>query len=160
MKTNNLLLAASFIVGSVMALSPIASASAADAMTFHGAICRVFDPAKAGQVQTHHSGVINTSATSSVVVTCPLTRDSTTDINGANVIVKGFRNATAIVPFSCTFISNNINGSTLTSNTQQSVAVGAISLSLNVATSGVNGYYAITCTLPEKSIIRGLVLTE
>jgi len=155
---NNLLLAASLIVGSAMAFSPVNSF--ADVMTFHGSICRVFDPAKAGQVQTHHSGVINTSTTSSVVVTCPLARDLNTDINGANVSVRGTRDASASFPFSCTLVSRNINGDTLASNTLQTSAVGAISLSLNVATSGVNGFYAVACTLPQKSLLKGLVLTE
>lgn len=159
MKNKNVLLTVSLIVASVMAFSP-AAGFAAETLTFNGAICRVFDPTKAGQLQTHHSGAINISTTSSVVVTCPLTRDFTSDVNGANVLVKGFRDSTATVPFSCTLVSRDFNGDTLASSTSQSSGVGVIALSLNVATSGINGNYAVACTLPQKSVLRGITLNE
>lgn len=159
MKNNNLLLAAGLIAGSVVALLPV-TGFAAETLTFNGSICHVFDPAKAAQLQTHYSGAINTSTTSSVVVTCPLTRDFTSDVNGANVLVKAFRDAAATVPLSCTFLSRDFNGNLLTSNTNQTNGVGVVSLSLNVASSGINGFYAVACTLPQKSVLRGITLNE
>lgn len=156
---NNLLLSASLIIGSTMVFSP-ATGFAAETLTFSGAICSVFDPTKAGQVQTHHSGAINTSTVSSVVVTCPLTRDFTSDVNGSNVVVKAFRDSSATVPLSCTLLSRDFNGDLLTSNTNQTFGIGVVALSLNVATSGINGFYAVACTLPQKSVLRGITLNE
>ncbi|MDD5274781.1 MAG: hypothetical protein PHR16_01715 [Methylovulum sp.] len=159
MKNNNLFLAVGFFVGTAMALFSAAS-FAADTTTFGGAICRVYDPSKAGQLFAHHSGAINNSSTSSVVVTCPLSRDFNTDINGASVWVKGSRSASATVPFSCTLVSRDFNGNTLASNTNQSVGIGGLSLSLNVAASGINGNYVVACTLPQNSTLMSIVLNE
>jgi len=133
---------------------------AAETTTFPGSVCKVADPTKAGQVLTHHSGAINNSTTLSVVVTCPLSRDFTSDVNGGNVVVKGVRSSSATVPFSCTFISRDNNGNSLASNTVQSSLVGTVTLSLNVFTSGVNGYYTVACTVPQKSTLIGLTLNE
>lgn len=157
MKKPHLLLSAILIAGPA-ALYP--ATGLADAMTFPGSICRVFDPSKAGQLQAHHSGAINTSPLSDVVVTCPLTRDSTTDTNGASVVVKGTRDPSATTPFSCTLVSRDFNGGLLASDTKQSLATGPVTLGLSVGRSGVNGYYAVACTLPRKSILAGILLNE
>ncbi len=159
MKNNKFLLAAGLIAGSVLTCLPV-TGFALETLTFSGGICDVADPAKVAQVFAHHSGAINTSATSSVVVTCSLTRDFTSDTNGANIVVKAFRDATATVPLSCTMVSRDFNGNTLASNTNQTNGVGVVALSLNVATSGINGFYTVACTLPQKSVLRGITLNE
>jgi hypothetical protein len=161
MKKNTLFLAAG-LVATAASMTSFSPAASADAMTFHGAVCRVFDPAKAGQVQTHHSGVINTSATASVVVTCPLARDNHANTNGpTGVAVRGIRNSSAgATPFSCTLVSRDINGNTLASNTNQTTTVGAFYLPLDVNVSGYGGYYAVSCTVPPKSSVSGLFLGE
>jgi hypothetical protein len=161
MKKNTLSLAASLIAitASMTSFSP---AALAEAMTFHGAICQVFDPAKAGQVQTHHSGVINTSTTTSVVVTCPLARDNHANTNGTtSVAVRGIRNSLAgVIPFSCTLVSRDINGNALESATNQITTTGAFYLPLDVNVSGYGGYYAVSCTVPPKSSVSGIFLGE
>lgn len=158
MKNNKLLLVAKLAAGLTLAVSPLAGF--ADVMTFHGSICQVYDPAKAGQVYTHHSGVINSSATSTVVVTCGLARDFNTDVNGANVVVRGYRDPGATSPFSCTFLSYSGTGGFLTSNTSQTSSTGYVGLSMTVASSAVNGSYAVACTIPQKSRLISLILTE
>jgi len=159
MKNNKLLLAAGLMAGSVITCLPV-TGFAFETLTFSGGICSVFDPTKAGQVQTHHSGAVNTSATSSVVVTCPLTRDFTSDLNGASIIVKAFRDAAATTPLSCTFVSRDFNGDALASSSNQVNGVGVVTMTLSVTKSGINGYYAVACSLPQKSVLRGITLNE
>jgi hypothetical protein len=121
-----------------------------DVKTMAGYACKPIDGSEVASVTYNPDSLYNPTF-ANVVVVCPIERDNSNNTTGlwsADVVIS---NAFANVAFNCQLNSYSEDGVLQQNSSVGTTAAGVQTLSFNVNTSTINGFYSLLCTVPPFS---------
>jgi PKD repeat protein len=147
-----------FILGGLIVSN---MAFAVDRKVYPGATCHSYVGSLNDDFDHLSQYIENKNTTNLRLVTCPIVRDNVLNVNGTNAVsIQVNRDNSTTIALSCVLTSWDPIGNYVDSDFASFSGVGQNTLSLNVVTSVVDGYYNVICFLPPLSSIYSYEVEE